>query len=281
MPLLNILRVLIVGALIIGLPVFIYFGFIADDPLLDAEYDVELGRQSVASFAEDTTMIVLSPAEYPEAYRHMERIVQEVVKSQSIEYGDLFAYDSVRIIDDDETLNAFCLPGGFIYVYTGLIKYLDAEDHLAGVLGHEVAHAELRHSSIRMQREFGRQRILELIALTSPTVGAVTSAVILKELTSLSYSRDQEADSDDLSVRYLDGSAYACDGAAGFFFKLLEQGADVGIPAYLSDHPDSEARVRDIRARAGTLGCSTALADQSNWQAFQASLPGEPLADSD
>ena len=54
----------------------------------------------------------------------------------------MFAFDRVRIIDNDETLNAFCLPGGFIYVYTGLIKYLDSEDHLAGVLGHEIAHAD-------------------------------------------------------------------------------------------------------------------------------------------
>jgi predicted Zn-dependent protease len=281
MALLRVLRWLFVAVLIIGLPIFIYLGFIADDPILDVEYDVDLGRQSVASFAEDTTMIMLAPEEYPEAYRHLERIVQEVVKSQEIEYGELFAYDSVRIIDDDETLNAFCLPGGFIYVYTGLIKYLDAEDHLAGVLGHEIAHAELRHSSIRLQREYGRQRLLELIVLTAPSAGTVASAAILKELTSLSYSRDQEAASDDMSVRYLNGSSYACDGTAGFFVKLLEQGADVGIPAYLSSHPDSEARVSDIRARAGNLGCSTALGDQSNWQAFKASLPGEPLADSD
>lgn len=89
MRLLNILRILIVAVLVIGLPIFIYLGFIADDPILDVEYDVGLGRQSVASFAEDTTMIMLAPEEYPEAYRHLERIVQEVVKSQEIEYGAL------------------------------------------------------------------------------------------------------------------------------------------------------------------------------------------------
>ena len=53
----------------------------------------------------------------------------------------------LKIIHDDETLNAFCAPGGYIYVYTGLIKFLAHEDNLAGVIGHEIAHADLRHST--------------------------------------------------------------------------------------------------------------------------------------
>ena len=272
----RILRWVILAVLVIGLPYFIYIGFIADEPVLEVEYDVELGRQTVASIAEDPEEYpVLPPEEYPEAYAYLQSIVDKLVASDEIQYADLFAYDNVRLIARDDVLNAFCSPGGFIYVYTGLIKYLDAEDHLAGVLGHEIAHAERRHSAMKLQREYGRQRILALLAIGAPvTLSEVVMASMLNDLKNLSYGRDQEAESDALSVQYLDGSGYACNGTAGFFAKLLNEAQDVGIPEFLSSHPDSRARVRDINAAAEALGCSTALADPSGWAAFQAMMPG-------
>ena len=266
------LRWLIVVLLIIGIPVFVYFGFLADEPTFDVEYDVELGRQHAESIAADTTMVLLDKEEYPEAYAHLQRIVDEVVRSDSIRYRDLFAYDDVRIIRDDETLNAFCAPGGFIYVYSGLIKYLEAEDHLAGVLGHEIAHAELRHSSLRLQREYGRQRLLDLILLSQPLSNAAFAS-ILNQLNTLSYSRDQEAMSDRMSVRYLAGSRYACSGVGGFFERLQREGDGADILPMLSDHPYDVSRIRDIRAEAERMGCSTELSGNASWTAFQASLP--------
>ena len=89
----------------------------------------------------------------------------------------------------------------------------------------------------------------------------------------LDYSRGQEAQSDEHSVRYLSTGPYACDGAAGFFAKAVEKGDDVRIPEFLSDHPDSAARVKAIRAKARELGCSTALGDQSRWKTLQDALP--------
>ena len=170
-----------------------------------------------------------------------------------------------------------------IYVYSGIIRYLDAEDHLAGILGHEIAHAELRHSSTRLQRDFGAEALLTFVALGTPArVVDLIGASILRELMTLSYSRDQEAASDDFSVRYLASSPFACDGAAGFFAKTLEQGDDPNVPEILSDHPDSKARVEAVRRRARELGCSTELGDQDRWRAFQASLPrGETAVDAE
>ena len=271
-----LLRMLLIPLFVIGLPLFIYLGFIRDEPLLEAEYDVELGRQSArAILADPEEYPLLSAEEYPEAYAHLDRVVRQVVASEEIEYGGIFAYDSVKIIHNDDVLNAFCAPGGFIYVYTGLIKYLDAEDHLAGVLGHEIAHAERRHSSVRLQREFGKEAIVAFVALTSPFLGDVVAAQILRELTGLSYGRGQEAEADAMSVRYLEGSEYACDGTAGFFEKLLREGDGVRIPEFLASHPDPESRVREIEALAAERACRTELGDTARWQEFQASLPAD------
>lgn len=273
--LLNKLRWLLVGLLALGLPVWIYFAFVADEPVFTVENDVELGLISEAAIAGDSAEFpLLSREDYPEAYAHVDRIMAKLIRAPEIEYEEIFHYRDVKIIHRDDILNAFCTPGGFIYVYTGLIHYLEAEDHLAGVLGHEIAHAERRHSSLRLQREFGVRRLLELVVLSQPvTMRDVATAAIVKELTTLRYSRAQESESDMDSVRYLSSTSYSCDGAAGFFQKLIDEGEGVRIPEFLSDHPDPAGRVRDIGAKAQELGCVTELGDPSQWRAFQASLP--------
>jgi predicted Zn-dependent protease len=272
---LNAFRWVIVAVLAIGLPLVIYVTFVADEPVFPAENDIDLGGQTVASISADPGQFPILPeTEHPEAYAQLRSLVERLVQSPKIRYGDLFAYDQVKIIHDDSVLNAFCAPGGYIYVYTGLMRYLENEDHLAGVLGHEIAHAELRHSSIRLQKEYGAERLLDF-ALISNTggLGAAMKAVILKDLLTLDYSRDQEAEADDYSVRYLSASGYACDGTAGFFEKLLTEGQDVNIPEFLSDHPASDARVEAIKKTAVELGCSTQLADPASWRAVKATLP--------
>ena len=274
----KLVRKLIKIATVIAIPFALawgYLGFVAKDPVFGPEQDVGLGEQTVAALSADTENYpILPPEEYPEAYEHLNRITQRLVGGPGIQYRDLFRYDKVRIIHDDETLNAFCTAGGFIYVYSGLIRYLEAEDDLAGIMGHEIAHAELRHSSMRLQREYGRQRLFEFILLTQPmAVKDAAMLAILKDLTGLSWSRSQEADADKMSVSYLKDAGYACDATAAFFEKLLANQDDVGIPEVLSDHPDSERRVRDIKAQALSLGCTTQLAGDTDWAAFQASLP--------
>lgn len=280
--LLNRLRWFVVAILGLGLPLFLYLVFFAKEPVFQVEDDVLLGQQSAAAIAEDPAMPVLAEADYPALYGHMRRIVRNVVQSPEVLQRETFAYDQVKVIHDDGVLNAFCVPGGFIYVFTGILRYLDAEDHLAGVLGHEIAHAEKRHSSLRLQRQFGVKRLSEFVLLSQPLgVSDVIHLAILRDLLDLRYSREQEAQSDEYSVRYLAGSGYACDGAAGFFAKLIDEGDGARLPAFLSDHPDPAARVRDIRDAARRLGCSTEPSGGSTWRQVQASLPPPRAAKED
>ena len=272
---LRALRWLITGILLLGVPFWIYLAFFAKKPVFSVENDVDLGKQTMRALEEKPEKYpILSKEDYPEAYEHLNHIVQQIVVAKEIKYAELFAYNDVRIIHKDDVLNAFATPGGFIYVYSGLIRYLEAEDHLAGVLGHEIAHAERRHGSLRLQKEYGQKKLLQF-ALWNPSVGAkdLIFAKIFADLTSLDYSRDQEAEADRLSVHYLADSDYACDGVAGFFEKLLAKGDGADIPEFLSDHPASAARVADIRREAKARQCSRKLADGTQWLEFQNSLP--------
>ncbi len=270
----KLIRKIILLVIGIGLPIFIYFGFIADKPVFDPEFDVEIGRQSVSAISQDTISYPILPRdEHPEVYAYINKMVKEITTSPEIQYEALFKYDSIQIIHQDDVLNAFCTPGGYIYVYTGLMQYLDRADDLAGVLGHEIAHAELRHSAVRLQKEFGREKILDFLLVQGVGLSALIKASILKEMLSLDYSRDQEAAADEYSVRYLKDTDYACNGAAGFFEKLVAADEDVNIPEFLSDHPDSKSRILDINKTAEAYQCNVVSGSQEEWVYLKSLLP--------
>ncbi len=208
-----------------------------------------------------------TPTEYPllpetggnnaAAYTYIRNIVSKIKASGSLNYKDEFAWE-VKIIKDDNTLNAFCTPGGYIYVYTGLIKYLDKADHLAGVMGHEMAHADHRHSTDAMTRQMGVGMLFDFVLGKSDS-----SAVkqILSNLAALKYSRTNETEADMSSVNYLAATGYACNGTAGFFEKLIADGNNPKIPQFLSTHPNPDNRVAAINEKATQKGCSTAEAN--------------------
>ena len=275
------LRKIILILLGIGLPIFIYLGFIAKDPIFEPEYDVDIGRQSVMAIEQDSIEFpLLSFEEYPEAYEYMRNMVREITSSPEIQYAEIFKYDSVQIIHRDDILNAFCTPGGYVYVYTGLIQYLDQADDLAGVLGHEIAHAERRHSAVRLQKEYGRDRIMEFLLVGGVGLSGLIQAKILKDMLRRSYSRDQEAEADRFSVYYLKDTEYTCNGAAAFFEKLLDEGQDADIPEFLSDHPASQSRIKMINQTSEEAGCNTSSQGDKGWERFKALLPATVEKDS-
>lgn len=234
--------------------------------LFTIEDDLALGQQLKAEIdANPRDYPPLDPAEYPEAYAHMRGLVDELLESGAIEHRDELAWQVV-ILHDDDVLNAFAAPGGYLWVYTGLIKALDTEDALAGVLGHEIGHADGRHSTEQLTQRFGIQLLLDIVLGTDR--GVVTQ--VAESLVGLGFSRGHERDADERSVQILCDTRFAADGVAMFFEDL--DGA--GVPAFLSTHPNPANRVEDVRAYAESLGCSVALSDDGgDYAALLAALP--------
>lgn len=239
--------------------------------LFTVEDDIELGAQLRDQIASDPDQYpLLDPAAYPEAYGHMDRMLNAVLSSGAIEYRDEFDWE-IFIIEDDETLNAFAAPGGYMWYYTGLIKFLEHEDELVGVVGHEVAHIDRRHSTERLTQQYGIGVLLGLLLGEDPGLLAEIST----GLASLQFSRADEREADQFSVEYLCDTDYAANGAAAFFEKLLEAGTNEP-PEFLSTHPSSDERVKNINAIAATLGCDTSLNDDPSlpeWSEVVGSLP--------
>ena len=218
--------------------------------LFTVQQDKELGLQVSQQIESDPKKFpILAEAENREVYRYIRKITKKILDSGNVKHRNDFEWQ-VKIIDDDETLNAFCTPGGYIYVYTGLIKFLESEDQLAGVMGHEIGHADLRHSTRQMTKLFGLQVLLQ-IATGKAEPGLIEKVALA--LVNLKFSRGHETESDNASVKYLCGTDYHAAGAAGFFKKIESKGGRP--PQFLSTHPNPKNRVQNIEKKAQEMGC--------------------------
>ncbi len=235
--------------------------------------DIKLGRQVRDEIAANPTQYpILDKTQYASSYAFLEQMRDKILNSGEVDNKDRFEWQ-VFIVRDDSTLNAFVTPGGYIYVYTGLIKFLDNEDQLAGVMGHEIAHADKRHSTTNLTKQYGVSLLLDVIfGQNSSGLSSITKD-IAGGLSALSFSRATESEADEFSVIYLSKTSYQCSGAAGFFEKIESQGGN-DQPVWLSTHPDPENRVGAINGKAAELGCSTVVnTNVTEYQAFKNSLP--------
>jgi len=226
--------------------------------------DIALGQQvrdEIASKPDEFP--VLPKSSNSKIYKYMEDLKKTIINSGQLKYGNEFAWE-VTIIDDDKTLNAFATPGGYIYIYTGLIKFLDSEDELIGVLGHEMAHSDRRHSTRQLTKSLGLSILLDAVLGKQDAVEQ-----ILGQLAGLKFSRSHESEADEFSVRYLCGTSYNSDGAAGFFRKMANQPTP---PEFLSTHPSPANRVEKMAEHEQTFNCSGNEKNESRYRQMKALL---------
>jgi predicted Zn-dependent protease len=159
-----------------------------------------------------------------------------------------------HVIDDAETANAFCLPGGKIFVYTGIFKYAQTEAELATVIGHEIAHVLARHGAERMSMQLlaqmGEEAAAQALQIQSP--GALKTFEIAYGLGTnigliLPYSRTQEFEADHIGLILMAKAGYNPEAAIGFWQKMASEAKGFKPPAFLSTHPADEARINRIK----------------------------------
>lgn len=235
--------------------------------LFSVQDDINLGAEVAAKtdsiYRAKNQLLERTPAN-ARAYALLDEVVNRVLDNGQLQHRNDFTWD-VKILKDT-TLNAFASPGGHIYVYSGLIKFLDHENELAGVLGHEISHADRRHTSRQLQQQYGISVLLSL--LTGDNPNQLTQ--IAAGLGQLKFSRDFEREADDYSVIYLNGTNYyACNGAAGFFTKL--QGR-ANPPEFLSTHPNPDNRIQAINNKATELNCSSRTVSDAHFNELKSLL---------
>jgi predicted Zn-dependent protease len=147
------------------------------------------------------------------------------------------------LVADLPDLNAFAAPGGVVVVHAGLIRSADSAEELAGVLAHEVAHVELRHSLKAMVKGLGLRALLTLV------LGDLSGTVLaegMQHLTELRFSREAELEADREGLRRLVAAGIDPGGMVRFFEKLARE-QSLAPPAFLSTHPATEERLSELR----------------------------------
>lgn len=164
-----------------------------------------------------------------------------------------------RLIENDRMVNAFCLPGGKVAVYTGILPITRDEAGLAAVIGHEIAHATARHGAERMSQGLLVQAGLTAGAIaagasgrdpasTQALLGALGAGAALGVI--LPFSRLQETEADRLGLTYMARAGYDPRAARDLWVRMADASAKMGrsTPEWMSTHPSNASRIRDIEA---------------------------------
>jgi metalloendopeptidase OMA1, mitochondrial len=241
-----------IGACLLGLPVVLTPSckglnvFSADD-------DIRLGVQAYDEVLAGERILTSGP-QYEMVQRVTLRLVtaaQELDPQLAETPDDLSARLpwEVRVIDDPNTVNAFCLPGGKMAVYTGILPVAGSDAGLAVVMGHEIAHATLRHGTQRVTQSMGLETAFALLGATTRTdAQTIEFARLVGNLgIGLPFSRRHELEADRVGLKYMAQAGYDPREAVGFWTRMSELSAG-GPPEFLSTHPADRRRINEIEA---------------------------------
>ncbi|HYO76786.1 MAG TPA: M48 family metallopeptidase [Thermoanaerobaculia bacterium] len=168
----------------------------------------------------------------------------------------------------DPAINAFAIPGGHVYVHTGLIENADNASELAGVIAHEISHVLARHSTEQLSRQYGLSVIAGAVLGQNPGALAQIAAQIAAGGAMARFSREAEREADEIGIQAMAAAGYNPMGMATMFEELMEhnQGQQPGrVQQFFSTHPLTTERVRDARNRATRIG-NRGVTDEPEFQ---------------
>lgn len=245
---------------VIGL-IFALFGFVnycgnvSENPVtgevqrvqLSPRQEVSLGLQSRQQVAAQFGGLHPDPTLQTYLDRVGERVVQQSEAAQS-SYPFEF-----HLLRDPQTVNALALPGGQIFVTYGLLRRLDTEAQLAGVLGHEAGHVVGRHGAEHLaKQQLGSALVNAVgIAASDSPEGAKQAAILaqaVNQLVNLRYGREDELESDRLGLKWMIQAGYNPQGLVQLM-QILDQASQSGRPPeFLSSHPNPSNRIGELQA---------------------------------
>lgn len=223
---------------------------VAADALLPPSQEEQLGDQLSKEIESEVKM---HPDE--EVQRYVDRLGNRLVRAAKargeVPEGIDFAF---HVIDDDKQVNAFAIPGGDIYVYSGLLKAAESEAEVAGVLAHEVSHVTERHVAERLVASYGLSALAALALGENPNLLAQLATQVVGTGVLLKYSRDQESEADATAIPFLVRAGYNPDGLVTFFERMAEDAGEVpGALQLLQSHPAPRTRVQQTKALILTI----------------------------
>ncbi len=244
---------LLMALAIAAFALFSYFGSKQFNPVLQEdqyigispEQEIALGLQAAPEMAAEFGG--LHPDQQAQAF--LDEVCRRLLANSDAGDAD-WPYECSLLVDD-QTINAFALPGGQVFLTLGLYNELQTEGQLAGVLAHEIGHAVARHSAQQIAREQLTQGLTgaAVIAAYDPqnpnSMATSQIALVVGQLLTMRYSREHELEADRLGVRFMSQAGYD-PRALIEVMRILAATGEQGPPEFFSTHPNPENRIAAI-----------------------------------
>lgn len=214
-------------------------------PLAEAQYDSVIRTAKLSSNQEQAELV-----------RRVGLRIQRAVEQYMAEHNmsdQLAGFDwEFHLIDDPKTVNAWCMPGGKVAFYTGIMPICKDEDGVAVVMGHEVAHAIASHGRERMSQGLIANLGLSSMSLAMGQNPGLTQQVFMQavgmgtQLGMLKFSRQHESEADHIGLIFMAMAGYDPHGAPAFWERMAAESGGGAPPEFLSTHPSHETRIQDL-----------------------------------
>ena len=215
--------------------------------LISPQQEMQMGLQAERQILQKAKI-----SRNPYYNRVVQRVAKRIAQVAEKEFHPRFQWRFYVL--ESPQINAFCLPGGKIFVYTGLLKLVDNEDQLAAVIGHEVAHAILRHGSERvsmaMLGNLGKELLAKGLQISGSKWGPLFDlayGVGTKYGVIYPYSRKFEYEADQLGLYLMYKACYNPNEAIKFWYKMM-RASRAKVPEFLSTHPSDINRIKALQA---------------------------------
>jgi len=216
---------------------------------LSADQEIALGLQAAPEMEQQFG----GEDRDPNLERLVERVGSSIVAQSDAGKSPYVGHFDFHALADSQTINAFALPGGQIYITRALLSRMTTEGQLAGVLGHEIGHVVLRHSAERIAQQQLTQSLTgaAVLATYDPdnpnSRNSAAVAMMIGQLITLKYGRGDELESDKFGVRFMSQAGYDPRSMIDVM-KILAESGGGGGPEFFKTHPNPENRIEKIEA---------------------------------
>lgn len=207
---------------------------------ISTDDEISLGLQSAPQMAQEFGG--LHPDQ--DAQKMVDRVGHKLVES-SVARETPYRFD-FHLLRDPQTVNAFALPGGQVFITAGLFGRLEDEGELAGVLGHEIGHVVGRHSAEQMAKQDLTQGLITGV-MAGTDVGGGQMAAMVGNFINMSYGREDELEADRLGVKFMIDAGYDPHELIRVMEILEEAAGGQSVPEFSSSHPSSPHRIEEIK----------------------------------
>ena len=246
---------ILVALVLVAVALFTYFGSSVYNPITDEtqhinispDQEVALGLQAAPEMAQEYGGLSTDT----QAQALVDQVCQRLVQRSDAGKSD-YPFEC-HLLADTQTINAFALPGGQVFITAALFDRLETEGQLAGVLGHEIGHVVARHGAEHIAKEQLTQGLTGAVVVASYDPNepnsqyAAAFAALVGQLVNLRYGRNDELESDTLGVRFMSEAGYDPNAMIRVMQILEESSSGGSPPEFFSTHPNPENRIARIQ----------------------------------